>query len=191
MILYPTIALPNGRCVSLTRGRPDGPAIWHVDPLARAQESATQGATARYVTDFDAMFGARVNRARLVRGIAAAGIPVQVGGGFRPGVRFGACLALRTDRVVVGTPAAQNPHRVRELAEKHPGRNARTVDVRHDRVMVEGWKVQSSHTARAFIESLRDTPFGALIVSHIGAIPPGMTARPASSPRAPARPACR
>jgi phosphoribosylformimino-5-aminoimidazole carboxamide ribotide isomerase len=54
--------------VSLTRGRPDGPAIWHVDPLARAQQRATQGATARHVTDFDAMIGSRTNRARLVRG---------------------------------------------------------------------------------------------------------------------------
>lgn len=84
-------------------------------------------------------------------------------------MRFGACLALRTDRVVVGTPAAQNPHRVSELAEKRPGRIARTVDVRQDRVMIEGLKVQGGYTARAFIESLRDTPFGARIVSHIGA----------------------
>jgi phosphoribosylformimino-5-aminoimidazole carboxamide ribotide isomerase len=169
MILYPTIELLNGRCVSLTRGRLDEPAIWHVDPLAKAQEFAAQGATAMHVTDFDAMFGSWVNRALLVRLIAEAGIPVQVGGGFRSRDRIEEWLALGADRVVVGTLAAQNPHLVKELAEKHPGRIALTVDVLHDRVMIEGWKVQSSYTARAFIESFRDTPFGALIVTDIGA----------------------
>ncbi len=169
MMLYPTIELQKGRCVSLTRGRLEEAAIWHVDPLAKAREFAETGAEMMHVTDFDAMFGSGANRDLLIRLIGEAGIPVQVGGGFRSRDRIEEWLALGAARVVVGTLAAQNPHLVMELAEKHPGRIALTVDVLRDHVMIEGWKVQSSYTARTFIESFRDTPFGALIVTDIGA----------------------
>ena len=37
MILYPTIELQNGRCVSLIRGRIEEPELWHVDPLKKVQ----------------------------------------------------------------------------------------------------------------------------------------------------------
>ncbi len=169
MILYPTIEILKGRCVSLMRGRLDEPAIWHVDPLAKAKEFAEKGAAIMHVTDFDAMFGSTANRDLLIRLIGEAGIPVQIGGGFRSRDRIEEWLALGATRVVVGTLAAQNPHLVMSLAEKHPGHIALTVDVLHDRVMIDGWKTPSTYTARTFIESFRDTPFGALIVTDIGA----------------------
>lgn len=168
MKLYPTIELQKGRCVSLTRGRIEEPAIWHVDPLAKAKEFAAKGAEMMHVTDFDAMFGKPANRDLLLRIIAEAGIPVQLGGGFRSRDRIEEWLGLGAARVVVGTVAAQNPHLVKDLAYKHPGRIALTVDVWQDHVMIEGWKVKSSYTARTFIESFRDTPFAALIITDIG-----------------------
>ncbi len=39
MMIYPTIELQNGRCVSLHRGRIEEPQIWHVDPIAKAKGS--------------------------------------------------------------------------------------------------------------------------------------------------------
>lgn len=169
MMLYPTIELQKGRCVSLTRGQLEDPAIWHVDPLAKAQEFAAKGAAMMHVTDFDAMFGSPGNRDLLLRLIGESGLPVQIGGGFRSRDRIEEWLGLGAARVVVGTVAAHNPRLVIELAEKHPGRIALTVDVLRDHVMIEGWKVQSIYTARTFIESFRDTPFGALIITDIGA----------------------
>ncbi len=40
MIIYPTIEIQNGRCVSLHRGRLEEPSIWHVDPVEKAKEFA-------------------------------------------------------------------------------------------------------------------------------------------------------
>ena len=57
MILYPTIELQNGRCVSLYRGRIDEPQIWHVDPVEKAREFAAAGAQWLHVTDLDAVGG--------------------------------------------------------------------------------------------------------------------------------------
>ena len=57
MILYPTIELLDGRCVSLFRGNLDEPQIWHVDPRERAQAFAEAGAEWIHITDFDAVGG--------------------------------------------------------------------------------------------------------------------------------------
>ena len=53
MIIYPTIELQNGRCVSLFRGRIEEPQIWHVDPIKKAIEFAQSGSEWVHVTDID------------------------------------------------------------------------------------------------------------------------------------------
>ena len=37
MMIYPTMELQNGRCVSLDKGRLDEPMVWHVDPVETAR----------------------------------------------------------------------------------------------------------------------------------------------------------
>ncbi len=46
MLIYPTIEIQDGRCVSLDKGRLDEPLIWHVDPVGMAQSFAKAGAAA-------------------------------------------------------------------------------------------------------------------------------------------------
>lgn len=169
MIIYPTIELLEGRCVSLQRGRLDEPAIWHVDPVAKAQEFAAAGARWMHLTDFDAMFGSPANRDLVQRIIAEAGLPVQLGGGFRSRERVEDWLARGAGRVVIGTLAAHDPRLVMDLAHRHPGRIVLTVDVWRGHVMVDGWKTSTPHTAEAFIRSFGDTPFAALVITDIGA----------------------
>jgi phosphoribosylformimino-5-aminoimidazole carboxamide ribotide isomerase len=169
MIIYPTIELKEGRCVSLPKGRIDEPTIWHVDPLEKAREFATAGAEWMHVTDFDAIGGHSRNRDLVKRIIYEAEIPVQLGGGFRSRDRVEEWIDLGAGRIVVGTLAAQNPHMVRALAERHPDQIVLAVDVWQDHVMVEGWKTQSAYTAEGYIRSFGDTPFAAIIATDIGA----------------------
>ena len=37
MMIYPTMELLDGRCVTLEKGRLDEPMIWHVDPIEKAK----------------------------------------------------------------------------------------------------------------------------------------------------------
>ena len=168
MILYPTMELLNGHCVSLPRGRVEEPSIWHVDPVAKAQEFAHAGAEWMHVTDFDAMQGSNVKRELILEIIRGAGIPVQLGGGFRSRDRIEEWIDLGAGRIVVSTLAAQNPYLVKELATRHPDQIVLSIDVWKGHVMTHMWKMQSSHTPEAFIDAFRDTPFAAIIVTDIG-----------------------
>lgn len=169
MIIYPTIELQNGRCVSLPRGNMAEASIWHVDPVAKAKEFAHSGAEWIHVTDFDAVAGKNTNRDLVLRIVREGGLPVQLGGGFRSRDRIEEWIDHGAGRIVVGTLAAQNPHMVKELAERHADQIVLAVDVWKGHVMIEGWKAQSAYSAEGFIKAFAGTPFAAIIVTDIAA----------------------
>lgn len=169
MILYPTIELLNGRCVSLTRGRIEEPEIWHVDPVAKAKEFASFGAEWMHVTDLDAVKGLNTNRDLVTKIIKSAGIPVQLGGGFRSRGRIEEWFDLGAARIVIGTLAVQEPALVKDVVKRHPGKVALTVDVWKGKVLVDGWRTSSAYTAEAFINAYAGTPFAAIIITDVDA----------------------
>ena len=170
MIIYPTIELQNGRCVSLPRGNlSEAASIWHVDPVAKAKEFAHAGAEWMHVTDLDAVTGKTTNHDLILKIIREAGLPVQLGGGFRSRDRIEEWIDHGAGRIVVGTLAAQNPHMVKELAERHVDQIVLAVDVWRGDVWIEGWKKQSAYTAEGFIKAFAGTPFAAIIVTYIEA----------------------
>ena len=87
MIIYPTIELQNGQCVSLNKGRLEEPVLWHIDPVERACGFAAAGAEWMQITDLDAIEGNFCNADLIQTIIRAAGIPVQLGGGFQSRTR--------------------------------------------------------------------------------------------------------
>lgn len=169
MILYPTIELQNGHCVSLNRGRIEEPEIWHVDPVAKAKEFARLGAKWMHLTDLDAVKGLNTNRDLVLKVIKGAGIPVQLGGGFRSRSRIEEWFDLGAERIVLGTLAVQEPAMVKDVVKRHPGRVALTVDIWKGRVLVDGWRTSSAYTAEAFIEAYKGTEFAAIIITDVDA----------------------
>ncbi len=169
MILYPTIELQNGRCVSLTRGRIEEPEIWHVDPVAKAKEFAKAGAEWMHLTDLDAVRGLNTNHDLVLKIIRGAGIPVQLGGGFRSRGRVEEWIDHGAGRVVIGTLAAQEPAMVKDLAKRHADQIVLTVDVWKGHVLIDGWRTSSAYTAESFIEAYAGTPFAAIVVTDVDA----------------------
>jgi len=167
MQIYPTIELQNGRCVSLERGRLEEPAIWHVDPVETARSFAAAGAEWMHLTDLDGVVGDNRNAALVEEIIRAAGLPVQLGGGFRSRQAVERWIDKGAGRIVLGTLAAQEPYIVRELAKYHPDQIVLSVDVWQGQVMTEGWRTPSAFTPEAFIEAYKDVPLAAIVVTDI------------------------
>lgn len=167
MIIYPTMELQGGRCVSLDKGRLDAPMIWHVDPVETARGFAAAGAEWMHLTDFDALEGRDANAGLVEEIIRAAGIPVQLGGGMRSRDMVERWIDKGAGRVVIGTLAAREPHLVRELATHHPDQIVLAVDVWQGQVMTEGWREASAFTPEGFIEAFGDAPFAGIIVTDV------------------------
>lgn len=169
MIIYPTLELMNGKCVSLTRGRLDEPVIWHVDPVETARGFAAAGASWMHVTDIDALSGAGDNDALIEEIIRAAGIPVQLGGGFRSRERVTHWIDRGAGRIVIGTLAAHDPDLLRELAKFHPDQIVLAVDIFDGSVMTEGWKMRSAFQPDTYVQAFDNAPLAGIIVTDVDA----------------------
>jgi phosphoribosylformimino-5-aminoimidazole carboxamide ribotide isomerase len=169
MIIYPTLELRNGKCVSLTRGRLDEPNIWHVDPIETARGFVAAGAEWMHVTDIDAVAGDGDNGELIEQLIRSVGIPVQVGGGFRSRESIETWIDKGAGRIVLGTLAAHDPDLVKAMAKLYPDQIVMAVDVFEGSVMTEGWRTKSAFEPETYLAAFEDTPLAGIILTDIDA----------------------
>ena len=167
MIIYPTLELHNGKSVSLTRGRLEEPVIWHKDPVEIARGFAAAGAEWMHLTDINALAGDGDNNALSEEIIRSAGIPVQMGGGFRSRESVERWIDKGVGRVVIGTMATQDPALVKELAKHHPDQIVLAIDVYQGQMMTDGWRQPSAFSPETFIAEFDTTPLAGIIVTDI------------------------
>ncbi|NNE51722.1 MAG: 1-(5-phosphoribosyl)-5-[(5-phosphoribosylamino)methylideneamino] imidazole-4-carboxamide isomerase [Sulfitobacter sp.] len=169
MDLYPLIELLEGRCVSLFRGRLEEPQIWHVDPVAKANEFSQAGADWIHITDFDALQGDQRNQETIREIIRTVSASVQLGGGIRSLKRIEEWIEAGAGRIVIGTLAVQQPNLVREAARAFPGQIVVAVDVLQGYVASEGWRGNSALEPSSVLEAFAQDPLAAFIVTDIDA----------------------
>lgn len=71
---------------------------------------------------------------------ASADVRVELGGGLRHTEEIEAAFEAGIDVAVLGTAAVEDPELLAACAARWPGRIAVSIDVRDDRVAVDGWK---------------------------------------------------
>ncbi len=167
MIIYPTIELQNGRCVSLSRGDLDHPQIWHVDPVEKAKEFAAAGAEWIQVTDFDAVAGTGSNEEITCEIIRQSGLSVQVAGGVRTMEMLDGWIEKGAGRVVIGTAAVLNPDFVKQAAHRYPDQVVVAIDAMEGKVMTDGWKSQSAIAPEDFVTAFAQTPLAGILFTDI------------------------
>ena len=167
MIIYPTIELHNGKCVSLTRGRLDEPVIWHLDPVETARGFAAAGAEWMHLTDINALAGDGNNNDLLEKIIRSAGIPVQLGGGFRSREMVETWIDKGAGRIVIGTLASQNPHLVKDLAKRHADQIVLAIDIYQGQMMTDGWRQPSAFSPEQFLAEFETTALAGIIITDI------------------------
>lgn len=167
MIIYPTIELMNGRCVSLRRGRLDEAQHWDVDPVEVSQSFAAAGASGMHITDLDAVAGNQCNLGLVAEIVRKAGIPVQVAGGFRTQERVERAFDMGAARVVMGTIATRHPDWVKAMAKYYPDQIVLAVDVWRGQVMVDGWREPCAIPPATLIEEFASAPLAAIKITDI------------------------
>lgn len=154
MLLFPAIDLRGGRCVRLYQGDFAAETAYAEDPAEVAASFAAAGAQWLHVVDLDAArTGELTNLAQVGAIVAAAGLPVQYGGGVRSVDAAARLAEVGVARVVVGTAALESPSLVAEIAARQPV--ALGLDVRGREVAVRGWRATGG---RSLVEVLAGAP---------------------------------
>jgi len=138
--LYPAIDLKGGQVVRLRRGEMADATIYSDDPAAQALAFAEAGFGWLHVVDLDGAFAGKPANAAAVRAIlAAASMPVQLGGGIRSMATAQAWLEAGVARIILGSVAVKDPGFVRQACRAFPGRVALGIDAKGGMVATEGW----------------------------------------------------
>ncbi len=135
--VYPAIDVLAGRVVRLAEGVRERVTVEGGDPADAARRFAAEGASFLHLVDLDGAFSGSPSPG-LVESVAAAGVPVQAGGGYRDVAAIETALAAGAARVMVGT-AALSPAFLTDAAARFDERLVVAIDARNGRVAVEGW----------------------------------------------------
>ena len=158
MILFPAIDLKDGRCVRLVRGDMGQVTVFNDSPADQARRFAAAAAEWIHVVDLNGAFAGRpVNRPAVEAILAAAHVPIQLGGGIRDMATVETWLSAGVQRVILGTAAVKNPNLVWDAARAFPGKIAVGIDARNGRVATEGWAdtsgIEAADLAKRFVDA--------------------------------------
>ena len=142
--VYPALDVLEGRVVRLFEGRRERVTVEGGDPVAAAGRFVADGASWLHLVDLEGAFSGEPDLG-LVERVAAAGVPVQVGGGYRSLELIDAALAAGAARVVVGT-AALDATFLTTVADRFGEAVAVAIDARDGRVAVDGWTREAPAT---------------------------------------------
>jgi phosphoribosylformimino-5-aminoimidazole carboxamide ribotide isomerase len=162
--VIPAIDVLDGRCVRLFEGRRERVTIEGGDPAAAATRFAAEGARWLHVVDLDGAFSGQPTPG-LVEQVAAAGVPVQVGGGLRDDAAMDAALNAGAARVMVGTAAAGSGPRLAGFAERYGEKLVVAVDARDGRVVADGWVTATDLTPGELARRCADVGVRRLLVT--------------------------
>ncbi len=169
MILYPAIDLKDGACVRLRRGAMDDATVYSDDPGAQARAWQDAGCQWLHVVDLNGAFAGRSVNVEAVDAIlAAATVPVQLGGGIRGMAGVERWLQAGVRRVILGSAAVKTPALVHEACRAFPGRIAVGIDARDGFVATEGWAETSAMSAADLALRFEDAGAAAVIYTDIG-----------------------
>ncbi len=168
LTLYPAIDIKAGQCVRLQRGDMAAATVYSHDPAAQARTWQDQGAAWLHVVDLDGAFAGRaVNRQAVLAILAAARVPVQLGGGVRSMADLAAWLEAGVTRVILGSAAVRDPDLVRRACAAYPGRVAVGIDARDGVVAVDGWAKSGEMTAIELALRVEQDGAAAIIYTEI------------------------
>lgn len=169
MILYPAIDLKDGACVRLRRGDMQEATVYSDDPGAQASAWQNAGCSWLHVVDLNGAFAGRaVNAAAVDAILAAATVPVQLGGGIRDMAGVTRWLEAGVRRVILGSAAVKTPDLVHDACRAYPGRVAVGIDARDGVVATEGWAESSGVDALELALRFEDAGAAAVIYTDIG-----------------------
>lgn len=167
MQVIPAIDILGGRAVRLTQGHYDTATIYAENPLEVVDRFAAAGAKRVHVVDLDAARGSASNKPLIAEMLGKAGIEFQVAGGVRSEDAVAALLDAGAKWVVMGTAVIRDPHLFERCAIKHPQQVMAALDVRDNKVAVDGWVNTDPVSIGAVVGRWEFLPLGGVILTCI------------------------
>jgi phosphoribosylformimino-5-aminoimidazole carboxamide ribotide isomerase len=168
MNIYPAIDIKGGNCVRLKQGDLNQVTLFNINPLDQAKQFSKAGFEWLHVVDLDGAARGRPMNKEVIFDIAKnTDLKIQVGGGIRNVKTIEDYLNNGIARIILGTSAIRNIDLVKQACKLFPGRIVVGVDVRSNKVSVEGWLEDSDVLVFDLINELQNIGVASVIYTDI------------------------
>ena len=172
MDLIPAIDLLGGGAVRLVQGDFARRAASVADPATTIRDWVRSGVRWLHLVDLDGARDGRPVNGALAARLAAearsvAAVRVELGGGLRGLSDIETTLGGGVDVAVLGTAAVDDPSLLAAAVARWPGRVAASIDVRGERVALDGWTRSDPADPIELARRLADAGIAHLIVTDV------------------------
>ena len=170
MRIYPAIDISGGACVRLFQGDFGQKTVYNSDPVAVAKDLKEKGAQRLHVVNLDGSVEGCITEAMkdLIRGIkAAAGVPLQFGGGIRTMEDLEAVFEAGADKAILGTSGALDTPFLEAVLARFGDKIVLSIDAREGYVATRGWLDTEKITAVELAEKAERLGVAAVVHTDI------------------------
>ena len=168
MEIIPAIDLKNNKCVRLSEGKDETSIIFNDDPKKQAIYFEEIGCKKLHIVDLDSAFGRPdLNLATIKKIRQSVKIPIQLGGGIRSFINAERYFALGIDNVIIGSMAVNEPAEVKKLSKMYKNKIYVSLDIRDNKIMVNGWKKTSKLSLEDILMLYSDTEIKGFVITDI------------------------
>tara|TARA_B110000495_G_C23002765_1_gene591976 strand:+ start:542 stop:1273 length:732 start_codon:yes stop_codon:yes gene_type:complete len=164
----PAIDLKDNKCVRLQKGRLENITIFNDDPVKQAIFFEKKGCERIHVVDLDGAFGnVNINRNTILEIRKNINIPLELGGGIKDEDNVSFWLNKGVDFLIIGSLAIKNTKLILELSKKYPNKIYIALDVLNQKIMIRGWKEESSFLIDDVLELYSESSINGFILTDI------------------------
>ena len=168
MKFIPAIDLKDNKCVRLQKGRLENITIFNDDPVKQAIFFEKKGCERIHVVDLDGAFGnVNINRNTILEIRKNINIPLELGGGIKDEGNVSFWLNKGVDFLIIGSLAIKNTKLILELSKKYPNKIYIALDVLNQKIMIRGWKEESSFLIDDVLELYSESSVNGFILTDI------------------------
>jgi phosphoribosylformimino-5-aminoimidazole carboxamide ribotide isomerase len=167
MLVVPAIDLRGGKCVRMKQGDPTTETEYGGDPVERARAFVDAGARRLHVIDLDGAFGSGENLAAIAQICAAAGVPVQTGGGLRAVKHAEDAFGAGASEIILGTLLVEDERLARHIISRFPGKVIAGIDARGTQVATHGWQERTPVDRDALVRRVAQWGVSRVIFTEI------------------------
>ena len=168
MKFIPAIDLKDNKCVRLQKGRLENITIFNDDPVKQAIFFEKKGCERIHVVDLDGAFGnVNINKDTILDIRKNVNIPLELGGGIKDEDNISFWLKKGVDFLIIGSLAIKNTKLILELSKKYPNKIYIALDVLSQKIMIKGWKEESSFLIDDVLELYGESSVNGFILTDI------------------------
>jgi phosphoribosylformimino-5-aminoimidazole carboxamide ribotide isomerase len=166
--IFPAIDLKGNKCVRLIKGKDSTSVVFNENPVDQAKYFEDQGCARLHLVDLDAAFGRRGINNKIIEKIRRSiNIPMQIGGGIRSAKTAQTYFNLGADYLIIGSFSISNNNEVKDLADRYFDKIYVALDILKNKIMVKGWKEESSFTPLKLFELYENTKIRGYVLTDI------------------------